>query len=104
MIFIFNTVKESVKKITLPTIIFFLLSGYAFANPQLNTCNNKIYILGSHLKIMLAKINIMPPIVQIYKPTRRLFDQAVNARRNGDYQTCIQKASLAIRYTSSYAR
>ena len=40
---------------------------------------------------MLNKMPAMPPIAQIYRPVRDLYDQAKDAANSGDYQTCVSK-------------
>ena len=81
-----------------------IMSNIVLADSLSNRCDRQIYILKNHLIIILKKINVMPTIAPIYKPTRKLYDQAINAKYIGDYKTCIEKTSLAIKYTTGYAK
>ena len=56
------------------------------------------------IQIMLSKINIMPPIAEIYRPLNGAFNEAIRAQRRGDYITCINKTNIALRYSRAYAR
>ena len=80
--------------------IFFISNSYA----DENRCRSQIILLGSHLKIMLSKINIMPPIAQIYSPLKGAFDEAIRAQRRGDYTTCINKTNIALKYSRAYTK
>ena len=80
------------------------LSIPASANSSAQQCRQQILQLGSHLQIMLRKINIMPPIAQIYTPLKRTFDEAIRAQSRGDYVTCINKTNIALKYSRAYAR
>lgn len=80
--------------------IFFISNSYA----DENKCRSQIILLGSHLKIMLSKINVMPPIAEIYRPLKGAFNEAIIAQRRGDYITCINKTNIALKYSRAYAR
>tara|TARA_B110000977_G_C10644106_1_gene325251 strand:- start:109 stop:276 length:168 start_codon:yes stop_codon:yes gene_type:complete len=53
---------------------------------------------------MLRKIPVMPPIAQVYKPVRRLYEEAKYARSRGDFKGCIEKTNLALKYSKPYGR
>ncbi len=84
-------------------IIFFI---FVFSNSYAdeNRCRSQIVQLGGNLKIMLSKINIMPPIAEIYTPLKQAFNDAIKAQRRGDYITCINKTNIALKYSRAYAR
>lgn len=65
-------------------------------------CSSNIVQLGRDLQVMLDKIPIMPPIGEVYRPLRRVFDEALRAQRNGNYQQCITKTELALRHSRAY--
>tara|TARA_B100000963_G_scaffold357780_1_gene380790 strand:- start:8447 stop:8728 length:282 start_codon:yes stop_codon:yes gene_type:complete len=88
------------KLLTLIFLIFFISDSYA----NENRCRYQIIQLGEHLKIMLSKINIMPPIAQIYSPLKGAFDEAIRAQRRGDYTTCINKTNIALKYSRAYTK
>jgi len=65
-------------------------------------CSSNIVQLGRDLQVMLAKIPVMPPIGDVYPPLKRLFDEALMAQRQGNYQQCITKTELALRHSRAY--
>ncbi len=84
-------------------IIFFIFF-ISNSSADENKCRSQIIQLGGHLKIMLSKINIMPPIAQIYTPLKGAFNDAIKAQRRGDYITCVNKTNIALKYSRAYAR
>ena len=80
--------------------VFIISNSYA----DENRCRSQIIKLGGHLKIMLSKINIMPPIAEIYTPLKGAFNDAIRAQRRGDYVTCVNKTNIALKYSRAYAR
>ena len=88
------------------TILFILplfFTFNCFANSPIK-CDDEIYELNGVLRVMLAKINIMPPVVQIYKPVRKLYEEAKDARDSGNYHLCTQKTGSALKYGRAYAK
>ena len=66
-------------------------------------CESNLQALASNLQVILAKINVMPPLAEIYVPVRKLFDESVSDRRVGDYASCVQKSQLGLEYARPYA-
>jgi hypothetical protein len=52
---------------------------------------------------MLNKIPAMPPIAQIYRPIRDLYEQAKLAQSRGNYSECVSKTELALKYSKPYS-
>ena len=77
-----------------------LACGASFS--QTTQCQNNLELLRQDLISMLNKMPAMPPIAQIYRPVRDLYDQAKDAANNGDYQTCVSKTELALKYSKPY--
>ena len=71
---------------------------------QEEACRANLNMLGQDLISMLRKIPAMPPIAQIYKPVRRLYEEAKYARSRGDFESCITKTNLALKYSKPYGR
>jgi len=90
-------------KKTIQIILPFFFTINCFANSP-TKCDDEIYELNGVLRVMLAKINIMPPVVQIYKPVRKLYEEAKDARDSGNYHLCTQKTGLALKYGRAYAK
>jgi len=85
------------------TIISLLLIGFAeCAIAQNSQCQDNLELLRQDLISMLNKMPAMPPIAQIYRPVRDLYDQAKDAASSGDYQTCVSKTELALKYSKPY--
>lgn len=84
-------------------IIFFIFITFN-SHADENRCRSQIIQLGGHLKIMLSKINIMPPIAEIYTPLKVAFNEAIRAQRRGDYIACVNKTNIALKYSKAYAR
>ncbi|MDB4022518.1 hypothetical protein N9481_00180 [Pelagibacteraceae bacterium] len=84
--------------------IIFLFNQVAYSYSPSVQCKNQIIRLGSDLKIILAKINIMPPLVQIYSPLKKAFYDSIKAQKRKDYKTCISKTSIALKYSRGYAK
>lgn len=82
------------------TLVFTFNSSITFA--QSSTCDNNLQLLNSDLKSMLNKIPAIPPVAQIYRPVRDLYDQAKKARDSGKYSECISKTELALKYSKQY--
>jgi hypothetical protein len=79
---------------------FTLASNYSYA--QLPTCDNNLRLLNSDLVSMLNKISAMPPVAQIYRPVRDLYEAAKSAKNRGDYSECVSKTELALKYSKPY--
>lgn len=79
-------------------------SAAAYDADQQAECESNIHELASNLQVMLAKINVMPPIAEIYVPLRKLFDEAVSDQEVGDYSRCVVKTQLGLKYARPYAR
>ncbi|ESS14810.1 hypothetical protein MOLA814_00374 [Betaproteobacteria bacterium MOLA814] len=71
---------------------------------QDDACRSNLNLLGQDLISMLRKIPLMPPIAQVYKPVRRLYEEAKYARSRGDFKGCIEKTNLALKYSKPYGR
>lgn len=90
-------------KCHIKTTISILLFGFAqCATAQNSQCQDNLELLRQDLISMLNKIPAMPPISQIYRPVRDLYDQAKDAASSGDYQTCVSKTELALKYSKPY--
>ena len=72
------------------------------ASAQTAQCHENLELLRQDLISMLKKMPAMPPIAQIYRPVRDLYDQSKDAANSGDYQTCISKTELALKYSKPY--
>jgi len=81
-------------------LILCLACGVSFA--QSAQCQENLELLRQDLISMLNKMPAMPPIAQIYRPVRDLYDQAKDAASSGDYQTCVSKTELALKYSKPY--
>jgi len=77
-----------------------LVCGPGFS--QSVQCKDNLELLRQDLISMLNKIPAMPPIAQIYRPVRDLYDQAKDAANSGDYLTCVSKTELALKYSKPY--
>ena len=77
-----------------------LVGGPSFS--QSVQCQDNLELLRQDLISMLNKMPAMPPIAQIYRPVRDLYDQAKDAANTGDYQTCVSKTELALKYSKPY--
>jgi hypothetical protein len=44
----------------------------------------------------------MPPVAQIYRPVRDLYEEAKSAKNRGDYSECVSKTELALKYSKPY--
>lgn len=85
----------------------FLISSFFLTNAfatSAEICDDEIFELNRVLRVMLTKINIMPPVVQIYKPVRKLYEEAKDARDSGNYYLCTQKTGLALKHGRAYAK
>ena len=88
-------------------ILLFLLINYPLpvkSYSDSEKCRSQIMQLGNDLKIMLRKINIMPPITKIYIPLKKAFDEAIRGQSRNDFKTCIDKTNIALRYSRAYAK
>lgn len=85
-------------------IIGFMYTQNVFSASDEQVCRSQIITLGKHLKVILAKINIMPPLVKIYSPLKQAFSDSIRAQRIKDYKTCISKTSIALKYSKAYAK
>lgn len=83
--------------------VFFLLISLS-ANAQSTRCNANLELLRQDLLSMLKKIPAMPPVVQIYKPVKKLYDEAKVARSRGYHRQCVEKTTLALKYSTPYGR
>ena len=84
-----------------------LAIGFSACSPaiaQEEACRANLNLLGQDLISMLRKIPAMPPITQIYTPVRRLYEEAKYARSRGDFESCIKKTNLALKYSKPYGR
>jgi hypothetical protein len=79
---------------------FTLSSNYSFA--QLANCDNNLRLLNADLISMLNKISAMPPVAQIYRPVRDLYEEAKSAKNRGNYSECVSKTELALKYSKPY--
>ena len=83
--------------------IFSILSftaNYIFAQPS--TCDINLRLLNSDLISMLNKIPAMPPVAQIYRPVKDLYEEAKSAKDKGNYSECVSKTELALKYSKPY--
>jgi len=85
-------------------LITILFLGFYFSNSyaQSSTCDNNLRMLNSDLISMLNKIPAMPPVAQIYRPVRDLYEEAKAARDQGNYAECVRKTELALKYSKPY--
>ena len=84
-------------------LIFILISLAAESSQaQAGPCQDNLGLLRQDLISMLNKIPAMPPVAQIYSPVKDLYNQAKNAADRGDYQTCVTKTEMALKYSKSY--
>ena len=83
-------------------IINYPLPAKSYSDSQ--KCRSQIMQLGGDLKIMLRKMNIMPPITKIYIPLKKAFDEAIRAQSRNDFKTCIDKTNIALKYSRTYAK
>ena len=85
-------------------LALFLLLGIsvtsAFSQPA--TCDTNLRLLNSDLISMLNKIPAMPPVAQIYRPVRDLYEEAKAAKDRGNYSECVNKTELALKYSKPY--
>jgi hypothetical protein len=51
---------------------------------------------------MLNKILAMPPVAQIYRPVKDLYEEAKSAKDKGNYSECVSKTELALKYSKPY--
>jgi len=85
---------------TLLTILIIIATESSQA--QTGPCQENLGLLRQDLISMLNKIPAMPPIAQIYSSVKDLYEQAKNAADRGDYQSCISKTELALKYSRPY--
>jgi hypothetical protein len=88
-------------------IMLFLIINYSLPAKSYSDsqrCRSQIMQLGGDLKIMLRKMNIMPPITKIYIPLKKAFDEAIRAQSRNDFKTCIDKTNIALKYSRTYAK
>ena len=81
--------------------------GFSACSPAIaqdEACRANLNLLGQDLISMLRKMPAMPPIAQIYTPVRRLYEEAKYARSRGDFESCIKKTNLALKYSKPYGR
>lgn len=85
-------------------LTLFLLLGFSvnFAFSQSAACDTNLRLLNSDLISMLNKIPAMPPVAQIYRPVRDLYEEAKAAKERGNYSECVNKTELALRYSKPY--
>lgn len=81
-------------------LFFFFISTYSFA--QSTTCDSNLRLLNSDLISMLNKIPAMPPVAQIYRPVKDLYEEAKSAKDKGNYSECVSKTELALKYSKPY--
>jgi hypothetical protein len=89
------------KPASVALVVCFLLISSAHASQE-RQCSSNIVQLGKDLQVMLAKIPIMPPIGEVYRPLKQLFDQARAAQRQENYTECLQKTELALQHSKAY--
>lgn len=77
------------------------LSGNS-AFSQTAACDTNLRLLNSDLISMLNKIPAMPPVAQIYRPVRDLYEEAKVAKERGNYSECVNKTELALKYSKPY--
>ena len=82
-------------------ILIFSATSSALAQSQ--TCDANLLSLNRDLISMLNKIPAMPPIAQIYRPIRDLYEQAKLAQSRGNYSECVSKTELALKYSKPYS-
>lgn len=87
---------------TLATLFFCLIIVNSANATSEEQCSMNIIQLGRDLQVMLDKIPIMPPIGEVYRPLKGLYDEALRAQRNGNYEQCITKTELALRHSRAY--
>ncbi len=82
-------------------VFFWLIATSSFA--QQSTCDANLRLLNGDLISMLNKIPAMPPVAQIYRPVRDLYEEAKSARDRGNYAECVNKSELALKYSKPYS-
>jgi hypothetical protein len=85
-------------------LALFLLLGISVnsAFSQSAACDTNLRLLNSDLISMLNKIPAMPPVAQIYRPVRDLYEEAKVAKDRGNYSECVNKTELALKYSKPY--